>query len=59
MIKIQAKQTQFVVVSLRKPRIDSADRMIGGTQRGKGITKISGVGLKEEALSEEKEAGIA
>ena len=53
MINIQAKQTQFVVVSLRKPMIDSADRMIGVTQRGKGITKISGVGLKEEALSEE------
>lgn len=48
MINIQAKQTQFVVVSLRKPMIDSADRMIGVTQRGHGVTKISGVGLKEE-----------
>lgn len=57
MINIQAKQTQFVVVSLRKPMIDSADRMIGVTQKGKGVTKISGVGLKEEALSQE--AGIA
>ena len=56
MINIQAKQTQFVVVSLRKPMIDSADRMIGVTQKGHGITKISGVGLKEEA---ELQAGIA
>ena len=50
MINMQAKQTQFVVVSLRKPMIDSADRMIGVTQRGKGVTKISGVGLKEEVV---------
>ncbi len=56
MINIQAKQTQFIVVSLRKPMIDSADRMIGVTQRGKGITKISGVGLKEDIT---EEAGIA
>ena len=56
MINIQAKQTQFIVVSLRKPMIDSADRMIGVTQKGHGITKISGVGLKEEA---ELQAGIA
>ncbi len=56
MINIQAKQTQFVVVSLRKPMIDSADRMIGVTQRGKGVTKISGVGLKEEVA---QEVGIA
>ena len=55
MINLQAKQTQFVVVSLRKPMIDSADRMIGVTQKGHGITKISGVGLKDEAM----EAGIA
>ena len=50
MINIQAKQTQFIVVSLRKPMIDSADRMIGVTQKGRGVTKISGVGLKEEVL---------
>ena len=55
MINIQAKQTQFVVVSLRKPMIDSADRMIGVTQKGKGVTKISGVGIKDP----EQEAGIA
>ncbi len=55
MINIQAKQTQFIVVSLRKPMIDSADRMIGVTQKGKGVTKISGVSLKEEI---KQEAGI-
>lgn len=50
MINIQAKQTQFIVVSLRKPMIDSADRMIGVTQKGKGVTKISGVSLKEDIV---------
>ena len=48
MINIQAKQTQFVVVSLRKPMVDSADRIIGVTQKGRGITQISGADLKEE-----------
>ena len=49
MINIQAKQTQFVVVSLRKPMVDSADRIIGVTQKVRGITQISGADLKEEA----------
>ena len=48
MINIQAKQTQFVVVSLRKPMVDSADRIIGVTQKVRGITQISGADLKEE-----------
>ncbi len=55
MINIQAKQTQFIVVSLRKPMIESADKMIGVTQKGKGVTKISGVTIKEA----EQELGIA
>lgn len=48
MLNNQAKQTQFVVISLRKPMIDSADRMIGVTQKDKGVTKISGIKLKDE-----------
>ncbi len=44
----QAKTAQFIVVSLRKPMLDNADRMIGVTQRDKGITKISGIKLKDE-----------
>ena len=48
MLNNQAKETQFVVISLRKPMIDSADRMIGVTQKDKGVTKISGIKLKDE-----------
>ena len=44
----QSKTAQFVVVSLRKPMLDNADRMIGVTQKDKGVTKISGVKLKDE-----------
>ena len=44
----QSKTAQFVVVSLRKPMLDNADRMIGVTQKDKGVTKISGVKLREE-----------
>ncbi|MBR2068201.1 MAG: chromosome segregation protein SMC [Candidatus Gastranaerophilales bacterium] len=44
----QAKTAQFIVVSLRKPMLDNADRMIGVTQKDKGVTKISGVKLKDE-----------
>jgi len=44
----QAKTAQFIVVSLRKPMLDNADRMIGVTQKDKGVTKISGVKLRDE-----------
>lgn len=48
MIKYQAKDTQFIVVSLRKPMIESANRTIGVTQKEKGITRVTGVKLREE-----------
>jgi len=48
MINKSAENTQFVVISLRKPMIDSADRMIGVTQKKGGITKISGVKLRDD-----------
>lgn len=48
MINKQAHVAQFIVISLRKPMIDSADRMIGVTQKEKGKTKISGIKLKDE-----------
>ena len=48
MINKQASIAQFIVISLRKPMIDSADRMIGVTQKEKGKTKISGIRLKDE-----------
>ena len=43
----QSKTAQFVVVSLRKPMLDNADRMIGVTQKDKGVTKISGIKIKD------------
>ena len=48
MIKYQAKNTQFIVVSLRKPMIESANRTIGVTQKEKGITRVTGVKLRDE-----------
>jgi len=45
MIKSQSSNTQFVVVSLRKPMIEAADRTIGVTQKNSGITKVTGVKL--------------
>ena len=43
----QSKTAQFVVVSLRKPMLDNADRMIGVTQKDKGVTKILGLKLRD------------
>ena len=43
MIKEQSKNTQFIVVSHRKPMIESANRTIGVTQKEKGITKVTGI----------------
>ena len=47
MIKHQAQNTQFIVVSLRKPMIESANRTIGVTQKEKGITRVTGVKLRD------------
>ena len=47
MIENQSKNTQFIVVSHRKPMIESADRTIGVTQKEKGITRVTGVKLRE------------
>ena len=47
MIEKQSKDTQFIVVSHRKPMIESADRTIGVTQKEKGITRVTGVKLRE------------
>ncbi len=56
MISKQSDSTQFVVISQRSQMIESADRMIGVTQKDKGVTKISGVKLQKE---ETKEAALA
>ncbi len=56
MISAQSMKTQFVVISQRSQMIESADRMIGVTQKDKGVTKISGVKLQKE---DSKEAALA
>lgn len=48
MVKRQAKDTQFLVVSHRKPMIESAHRTIGVTQKEKGKTRVTGVKLRDE-----------
>lgn len=48
MVQHQAKDTQFIVVSHRKPMIESANRTIGVTQKEKGITRVTGVKLRDE-----------
>ena len=46
-IQEQAKNTQFIVVSHRKPMIESANRTIGVTQKEKGKTRVTGVKLRD------------
>ncbi|MDD3594342.1 MAG: AAA family ATPase, partial [Candidatus Gastranaerophilales bacterium] len=47
-IKKQSKDTQFIVVTHKKPMIESASRTIGVTQTDKGITKITGIKISDE-----------
>ena len=44
----QAKNTQFIVVSHRKPMIESASRTIGVSQKEKGKTKVTGIKHREQ-----------
>lgn len=48
MVKREAGGAQFVVVSLRKPMIEHSDRTIGVTQKKNGITKVTGIKLRDE-----------
>ena len=47
MVKTQAENTQFVVVSHRKPMIESANRTIGVTQKEHGKTRVTGVKFRD------------
>ena len=47
MVQNQSKDTQFIVVSHRKPMIESANRTIGVTQKEKGITRVTGIKLRD------------
>ena len=46
MIQKQARQAQFIVVSLRRPMIEAADRTIGVTQARGTHTQVIGLQLK-------------
>jgi chromosome segregation protein len=51
MIKQQAKQAQFIVVSLRRPMIESSERTIGVTQARGAFTQVLGIDLLPQSAS--------
>jgi len=51
MIKQQAEQAQFIVVSLRRPMIESAQRTIGVTQARGAYTQVLGISLLPQSAS--------
>jgi chromosome segregation protein len=51
MIKHQAQQAQFIVVSLRRPMIESAERTIGVTQARGAYTQVLGLSLRPQGAS--------
>ena len=51
MIKHQAQQAQFIVVSLRRPMIESAERTIGVTQARGAYTQVLGLDLQPQQAS--------
>ncbi|MBD2157418.1 chromosome segregation protein SMC [Leptolyngbya sp. FACHB-16] len=51
MIKHQAQQAQFIVVSLRRPMIESAERTIGVTQARGAYTQVLGLDLQTQSAS--------
>jgi chromosome segregation protein len=57
MIKQQAEQAQFIVVSFRRPMIESARRTIGITQAGGAYTQVLGIKLgdREQGTGNRKE----
>lgn len=48
MVKREAESAQFVVVSLRKPMLEHSDRTLGVTQRKNGITKVTGIKIRND-----------
>ncbi|MBD1937730.1 chromosome segregation protein SMC [Microcoleus sp. FACHB-68] len=51
MIKQQAQQAQFIVVSLRRPMIESSERTIGVTQARGAYTQVIGLNLQSKSAS--------
>jgi chromosome segregation protein len=51
MIKHQAELAQFIVVSLRRPMIESAQRTIGVTQARGAYTQVLGINLETQSAT--------
>lgn len=51
MIKRQAEQAQFIVVSLRRPMIEAAQRTIGVTQARGAYTQVLGIDLEAQSAT--------
>jgi chromosome segregation protein len=51
MIKHQAQQAQFIVVSLRRPMIEASQRTIGVTQARGAHTQVLGINLEAQSAS--------
>jgi len=51
MIRQQAQQAQFIVVSLRRPMIESAERAVGVTQGRGAYTQVLGINLQAQQAS--------
>jgi chromosome segregation protein len=51
MIKHQTQQAQFIVVSLRRPMIEAAERTIGVTQARGAYTQVLGLNLQPQSAS--------
>ncbi len=51
MIKHQAEQAQFIVVSLRRPMIEASQRTIGVTQARGAYTQVLGINLEAQSAA--------
>jgi chromosome segregation protein len=51
MIKHQAEQAQFIVVSLRRPMIEASQRTIGVTQARGAYTQVLGIDLEAQSAT--------
>lgn len=52
------KGAQFIVVSLRKPMIEHSNRTVGVTQKKGGITKVTGVKIREYKPNQPGDASL-
>ena len=48
MMQEQSKNTKFRVVSNKRPMIESANRTLGVTQKERGITKVTGIKIRDD-----------